>query len=108
MCVARVRKYCCNRRKRDKLAKQAQGDKQIQKREARRDGEKRGGDTNTENAEFDTIVCWRETKKPNPTITVVQLTYCDSITVRIQRTALSFRGGGGQRKSEREKWERTE
>ena len=27
---------------------------------------KRGGDTNTKGVEFDTIVCWRETKKPNP------------------------------------------
>ena len=29
-------------------------------------GRKIGGDTNTKGVEFDTIVCWRETKKPNP------------------------------------------
>ena len=42
-CVARVHTHCCNRRKRGKLAKQAQGDKQIQRREARRDRGKEEG-----------------------------------------------------------------
>ena len=29
-------------------------------------GRKKGGDTDTKGAEFDTIMCWRETKNPNP------------------------------------------
>ena len=65
--MARVCKYCCKRRRRrrGKLAKQAQGEKQTEKRSEER-GRKKRKDTNTKGVEFDTIVCWRETKKPNP------------------------------------------
>ena len=64
MCVVRVHKYCCKRRKRGKLAKQAQGENETEKRSEER-GRKKRKDTNTKGVEFDTIVCWRDTKKPN-------------------------------------------
>ena len=98
MCVARVHTHCCARRRRGKLAKQAQGENQTEKGSEER-WRKRGGHTNTKGAEFYTIVCWRETKKPNPTSTVVQLTNCDSITGRIHRTASSTRDGDVGRES---------
>ena len=58
------------------LQKEKEKERQASKASAGRETngeEKRGGrekkkrgDTNTENAEFDTIVRWRETKKPRP------------------------------------------
>ena len=39
----------------------------------RRDGEKEKGDTNTKGVEFDTIVCWRETKQPHPKARLINL-----------------------------------
>ena len=68
-------------------AREASAGRETNRDSKRGEREKKRKDTKTEKAEFDTIVCWREMKKPNPTITVVQLTYCDSITVCIQRTA---------------------
>lgn len=47
-------------------AGEASAGKETNREEERGETEEKRKDTNTENAEFDTIVCWRETKKPNP------------------------------------------
>ena len=104
--MARVRKYCCNKRKRGKLAKQAQGEKQPEKRSEER--EKKRKDTTTKEAGFDTIVCWRETKKPNPQARLFNL---HTVTAsRFAFNAQHDRRGMvvGRERVSREKWERTE
>ena len=50
-CVARVHPHGCDRRMRGKLAKQAQGEKQIEKK--RGEMEKNREDTNTKGVEFE-------------------------------------------------------
>ena len=73
-------------------SKRRERNKQVKRGEK----EEKRKDSNTEKAEFlyNRVLAGNEETKP--TITVLQLTNCDSITVRIHRTALSTRDGDGQ------------
>ena len=54
-------------------ASEASAGRETTREEKRGETEEKRKDTNTENAEFDTIVCWRETKKPNPQARLLNL-----------------------------------
>ena len=78
---------CTNTRLQQK--KEGHASKASTGRESNREGKreerrKKRKDTNTKGVEFDTIVCWRETKKPNPQARLFNLP-----TVTASRVAFS-------------------
>ena len=50
----------------ERQASEASAWRETNRKEKRGEREKKRKDTNTKGVEFDTIMCWRETKKPNP------------------------------------------
>ena len=53
-------------KEKERQASEASAGRERNREGKRGEREKKRKDTNTEKAEFDTIVCWRETENPNP------------------------------------------